>query len=256
MLSTNSSVPQSALKAVSRAIDTRIQREDAEKDGELGVPVACLADMDVMPDCAPTIVGKKMKEDGTWPDRDHRRWLARRDFTEEGALQTRRDDKVTKASGQNINTFVSDEWTLEYDLALGPRDGQGAFTSGLAEDVFVAACLADSDDKINAGTTNSATVETAALGELGELKASAAAKDGSSYEEVLASHVYARFAKDGVSKAVAAQYLAQRLERKHDDEELSTEHLRARLPKYIVDAIDHVTGAGLAANPPAEGADE
>ena len=40
-----------------------------------------------------------------------------------------------------MKTFVSDEWTLEYDLAH----------AGLAKDMWVAAHLAKEDDQINAG---------------------------------------------------------------------------------------------------------
>jgi len=228
------------------------QREDAKKDGELGVPVACLADMDVMPDCAPTIVGK-VKDEEEWPP--GRRWKVKKDFPGEG-LATRRKERDDKASGQGVKTFVSDEWTIEYDLALGPKAKDGKLTGGLAKDVFVAACLADNDDKINAGTTDRPTVEATALVQFENLSQCVKEQDDCSREEVLASEIYAKFARDGVSKAVAAQYLAERLECKHGQSELTADGLRARLPKYIVDAIDYVTGAVLAANPPAEGADE
>ena len=67
----------------------------------------------------------------------------------------------------------------------------------------------------------------------------AVSKEGCTLEEVVASHVYARFAKDGVSKAVAAQYLAERLSRKSEPTPIQW---RQRLPKYITEAIDYVTG--------------
>ena len=85
-------------------------------------------------------------------------------------------------------------------------------------------------------------------------KAAAAAKDGwngCTAEEILASHVYAKFAKNGVSKAIAAQYLAGRLQRKQEEGKLTPDELRARLPTYLTDAIDYVTNAGdLAKAPP------
>jgi len=34
-------------------------REDPAKDGVINIPVACVTDMDVMPDMAPWIVGKR-----------------------------------------------------------------------------------------------------------------------------------------------------------------------------------------------------
>jgi putative ATP-dependent endonuclease of OLD family len=67
---------------------------------------------------------------------------------------------------------------------------------------------------------------------------------------VLAANVYAKFGRDGVSKAIAAQYLAERLQIKVENEKLTASSLRKRLPKYLVEAIDYVTGGKeVAANP-------
>lgn len=65
-------------------------------------------------------------------------------------------------------------------------------------------------------------------------------------EEVIASHVYAKFAKDRVSKPIAAQYLAERLQKQLDDGKLTSEQLRNRLPVYLIQAIEYVTGSSLA----------
>ncbi len=89
-----------------------------------------------------------------------------------------------------------------------------------------------------------------------QLSASAVATEDSSREEVLASRIYAKFAKDEVSKPVAAQYLAERLERKWKSGELTAASLGGRLPRYITNAIDYVTGAAPAAVLPAEVANE
>jgi len=43
-----------------------------------------------------------------------------------------------------------------------------------------------------------------------------------------------------VSKAIAAQYLAERLERRIKDGELTPETLKASLPSYLVTAIEYV----------------
>jgi len=217
------------------------QRQNAEKDVQLDIPVACVTDMDVMPDCAPVIIGK-IKED-EWPETNSRRWRAKRDIGDENALATHRNEKDAKASGQFVKSFISDEWTLEYDLALGPKDKEGTFPCGLTEDVFVTACLAEEDDAINAKKKTVAEVETAAAQTFTDLKAAAVAKDGCSAEEVLASSIYAKFAKDGISKAIAAQYLAERLRSKHKNGQLTSDDLRKRLPTYLIEAIDYVTGA-------------
>ncbi|MDP3000009.1 MAG: AAA family ATPase [Bryobacterales bacterium] len=218
------------------------QRKDAQKDGILDIPVACVTDMDVMPDCAPLILGK-LKEGDEWPETDRRRWRAKRDIGNETALDAHRGVKTAKASGQSVKTFVSDKWTLEYALALGPEAKDGGFPLGLAEDVYVAANLADHDDAINAGNIQAAEVVTTAADQFAALKREAVAEDGCAAEEVLATKVYARFAKDGVSKPVAAQYLAERLTSKYGKGEITAEGLRARLPRYLTQAIDYVTGS-------------
>ena len=213
-----------------------------EQDEQLAIPVACVTDMDVMPDCAPVIIGK-FEEGANWPEKDNRRWRAKKDFTGETTLTAYRDEKTAKASGQSVMTFISDEWTLEYDLALGPKDEKGNFHGGLAEDVFVAACLADEDGNINAKKKQAADVEMVAVIEFAELKTAAAEKEGCTVEEVIASNVYVKFAKDEVSKAIAAQYLAERLQSKRKDGQLTSDDLRKRLPTYLTSAIDYVTGA-------------
>lgn len=219
------------------------QRRNPKKKGEqLDIPVACLTDMDVMPDCAPAIIWK-MKDGEAWPETKNRRWRVRRDFSEENPLTAFRDEKIAKASGQSVKTFVSDAWTLEYDLALGSKDKNGTFLDGLTEDVFVAACLADEDDAINAEKKGAAAIEKTAVKEFAALKAAVAAKDGCATEEVLAANVYAKFARDGVSKAIAAQYLAERLQSKSKNGQLTSHDLRKRLPPYLTKAIDYVTGA-------------
>jgi len=217
------------------------QRKNTTEDGELDIPVACVTDMDVMPDCAPVILGKVNNGD-PWPDITYRRWRAKRDFGNGSSLEDRRKTIEVKASGQKVKTFVSDEWTLEYDLALGPKDSDGKFPGGLAEDVFVAAFLAASDDALNAGTKKLSDVESSVLREFSKLKEDATASDECAAEEVLASQVFAKFAKDGVSKPIAAQYLAERLQTRHDKGELTADELCSLLPKYLLQAIEYVTG--------------
>jgi len=207
-----------------------LQRKD-EQDKLLGIPVACLTDMDVMPNCAPAFLGL-LKEDGSPPA--NRRWKTRADFEGKNAKETleeRRKRLCEKASGQSVETFVSDEWTLEYDLAL----------CGLAEDVYVAACLAETDDKLNEGKTRYDVVVETALAAFATLGGSTLDTTGCSDEEALALSVYASFTRDGVSKPIAAQYLAERLLVRHDKGELSPDVLQKTLPRYLVRAIEHVT---------------
>lgn len=201
-------------------------REDEAKDGTINIPVACITDMDVMPDNAPWIVGK-LEAGQLVPVRppSKRQWRIKADFPGD-ELEQRRAERKEKASGQKVETFVADEWTLEYDLAF----------HGLGKYVYRAASLALADDRLNAGTiTQAATLDAADAAYQGLANA---AHD----QSTLASHVYALFEADGASKAIGAQYLAELLEKEVTEGALDAEGLRARLPPYVVAAIAHVTG--------------
>jgi putative ATP-dependent endonuclease of OLD family len=225
------------------------QRREIQRDDQLDVPVACITDMDVMPDCAPLILGK-INEADDWPATSGRRWRAKKDIADLGA---HRKAKRDKAMGQFVKTFVSDEWTLEYDLALGPTDSNGDFALGLAQDVYVAACLAERDDQLDTklisgspsqpsllDESNVQAVVQAALTDFARIRTESQNTEGCSAEEVIACRIYAKFA-NGASKAIAAQHLADRLYSQFQSGELSADSLRVRLPKYLIDAIDYVT---------------
>jgi len=209
-------------------------REDEAQDGAINVPVACITDMDVMPDNAPWIVGKL--EDGQpIPVRppSKRQWRIKADFPGD-ELEQRRAERKAKASGQKVETFVADEWTLEYDLAF----------HGLGKHVYLAASLALADARLNVGTmTQAATLDAADA-------AYQALVNAAHDQPTLASHVYALFEADGASKSIGAQYLAGLLEKEIAAGAIDAEGLRARLPPYVVAAIAHVTGPFPA--PPAE----
>jgi putative ATP-dependent endonuclease of OLD family len=216
------------------------QRSDPMR-GLLDIPVACITDMDVMPDVAPEILGR-VSPGTAWPALSPRRWRAKRDFPTSADLTAHRTAKISKIEGQAVKAFVSDEWTLEYDLALGPKSNDGTYPCGLAKDVFIASFLADADDKICSGITTVAAEEVRAEAEYQSLLTSLPAQP--SREETLASKVYARFS-DGASKPIAAQYLAERFLIQFEAGTLTTASLRSALPKYIVDAIDYATGQSV-----------
>jgi len=218
------------------------QRQSPEKEGALDIPVACLTDMDVMPDCGPEIIGL-LKDSDAWPEKKGRRWLARRDFENAESLCAYRDQKAGKASGQSVKTFVSDEWTLEYDLAFGRRDGKEGVSGGIPEDVFVAACLAEEHEPLCSGKRTVEDVVTEAVEQFAVINASVqSCANAIEIREKLACQVYSKFVKDRVSKAVAAQYLAERLMSRCGSGKIAVEAFRALLPKYLVGAIDYVTG--------------
>jgi len=197
-------------------------RRDDEIDSYINVPVACLTDLDVMPDCAPEITGK-VKPGDDWPK--GRRWKAVKDFTPLQLLQ-RRAEIEQKAHGQNVRTFVSDSWTLEYDLAF----------SGLAKEVWIASNLAQEDENICVGKVQLDDVVCNAIESFKALQRE------HTDSEVLASHIYAQFTTGTrASKTITAQYLAERLENNYGNNEEGRAELSDQLPQYIIDAIKYVT---------------
>tara|TARA_R110002073_G_scaffold120601_2_gene262693 strand:- start:30510 stop:32558 length:2049 start_codon:yes stop_codon:yes gene_type:complete len=200
------------------------QRSDAGADGTIGIPVSCLTDLDVMPDCAPEIVGV-VKAGEAHPEKANRRWRKKGDFTAD-ELNARRGELNAKADGQNVATFVADEWTLEYDLAF----------SGLAEEVWVAAQLARSDDKLNEGKANRFKIVRGAKKSFNEMEMNCGTP------EEICSRVYALFTTGSkASKSICAQYLSEILEWKLRRKHFTSDDLIGKLPRYVVSAINHVS---------------
>lgn len=200
-------------------------REDPARDGVINIPVACVTDMDVMPDNAPWIVGR-LEAGQPVPviPPSKRQWRIKADFPG-NTLGQRRADRRAKATDQNVETFVADEWTLEYDLAF----------HGLGKHVFRAASLALADQRLNAGTAVQTDVIAAADAAYKTIT------DPAPDRETLGSHVYALFEAEGASKAIAAQYLADLLEKEVKAGTLDAYTLRSHLPPYVAAAIAHVT---------------
>lgn len=206
-----------------------LQRQDATK-GVLAIPTACLADMDVMPDCAPVILDLVATDaDPKWTS-SRRKWRVKKEFGTNAAEQlvglTAKRTKFCVGDAQNVKTFVADEWTLEYDLAF----------AGLTEEVYIAAVLAANDDPLNDAKKTRDAVEVDAKADYAALVAVAAGS-----RDVLCSHVYEMFSSKRASKAIAAQYLAELLTERMTKGEIDAAWLAARLPSYIKDAITFAT---------------
>jgi len=206
---------------------------------KLSVPVACIADMDVMPDCAPTILGLVAGDDDEKWSSSKRRWKALRDFggngkTQEQALEEWRA-RLRSVDGQSVKTFVADHWTLEYDLAF----------CGFAEDVYVAASLAINDDPLNEEKKQRADVEAAA-----RVAFKAIETDANGDRAALCTRIYRLFHSGGASKAIAAQYLAEAFAKAGEVAEFDKAAFAAKLPRYIVDAITHVKSPSSTLAPP------
>ena len=205
------------------------QRKDQEAP-TIGVPVACLTDLDVMPDCAPEILGLvKGDEDEKWQS-GKRRWKAVRDFGGDAEQRKRRLAKLRKRlkknDGQSVQTFVADHWTLEFDLAH----------CGLAEQVYVAASLAKNDGPLNEDKKNREDIISKAEAEFKTLKAESGG-DG----EALCSKIYYLFHSNAASKAIAAQYISELLPQYCEQGGMDAAGFRKMLPSYLVNAIDYVT---------------
>jgi putative ATP-dependent endonuclease of OLD family len=219
-----------------RRFSSIFQRSD-ESAPKLTIPVACVADMDVMPDCAPTILGLVDSDgDEKWKS-SKRRWKALRDFGGDGKSQKKALDdwreRLRSKDGQSVKTFVSDHWTLEYDLAF----------CGLAEEVYVAAALAMNDDPINAEKKRQADVDTASRLAFKEME-----MEANGDRTVLCTQVYQLFHSRVASKAVAAQYLAEILSKEGDSPGFDKASFASKLPSYIVGAIKHVNRSASVPN--------
>lgn len=222
-----------------RRFSSIFQRRD-DTAPQLSIPVACVADMDVMPDCAPVILGLVAADDDEKWKSPKRRWKALRDFggggkTQEQALAEWRA-RLQSCDGQSVKTFVSDHWTLEYDLAF----------CCLAEEVYVAASLATNDDPLNAERKKRADVEAFARTAFSEMQAAVGGD-----RAALCTCVYQLFHSGDASKAIAAQYLAEAMAKTGEAEAFNRAAFAAKLPRYIVDAIAFVTGRATASTAPA-----
>ena len=200
------------------------QRRDIARSGQLTIPVACVTDMDVMPNCGKSITKKDLSTKGELG---------------ESGLQQKRIELGRKTTGQTVRTFIANEWTLEYDLAY----------FGLAEEVYRAARLAKMDEVLakNGEGLDEKMIEAEKEKTLTAFKklvqeaqdqTSNDLTDGCSCQEYLATRVYALFTSGTkASKTISAQYLAGALENK----QLTRDAWREVLPPYLVEAIDYVT---------------
>lgn len=195
------------------------------------IPVACVADVDVMPDCAPVLLGLVTGDDDERWKGSKRRWKAQRDFGADAKARERALGELRKRiqakDGQMVKTFVADHWTLEYDLAF----------CGLAQEVYVAASLAVNDDPLNDARKKQVDVEQDARVAFEKLQSEA-----NGDREMLCTRVYQLFHSGRASKAVAAQYLAEALVKAAAAADFCRSAFKAKLPHYLIDAISHAKG--------------
>lgn len=178
-------------------------------DGAVPVPVALIPDRDIPPDAAAGLVGEDRATEGGW----------------EADALTAHAQSLTRHEGGTVRSFPSAQWTLEYDLARQPA---------LAVLVHQAIQTA----KGRAGKSRPQIIEEAR----GEVEAWQA--DGARTPDDIAVLIFTPLHKRQVSKAIVAEQLAALIEELPDN----ADAFRAKLPAYLVAAIEYVTPMPEAAN--------
>ncbi len=169
----------------------------------LPIPVALVPDRDVPPDAARALIG---------PDRDVESNL---NVEEKKALmETLRQDE-----GGNVSAFPSEQWPLEFDLARQP---------GLALLMYKAIQIAK-----GRGQKTAEVIASEVASELAAMR-----QPGDKSADDIAVEIFAPLHKKQVSKAMVAERLAALIDALPD----SAESFTAKLPAYLVRAINHVTG--------------
>jgi len=200
----------------------RVFRRKPLPDGtpapSIPIQVACIADRDILPDCARKVSdlddgSGKPRFEADLPDEAARaKWLDGK----------RRDD------GENVRTFVSDHWTLEYDLAH----------AGLGRSLHTAIALARDEARLDKqGGSSTDEERRAAISKAEESWNQLDQEVGNRQDakEYLSWKVYEPLLRS-VSKPITAQHLASLLASG------ASKDLLASIPDYIRGAIGYVTG--------------
>lgn len=184
----------------------RYSRIFQRKDGEaMPIRVACIADRDIPSDAAVYTDRKKESE-------------------HEAAEIKEIITKLKENDSGHVQTFVSPKWTLEHDLAY----------CGLAPCVHASIQLAKKA-KNKSGCLSEEEKKSTVNNALKTYKCWK--KEGLTTDEI-AAKIYEPLYKKQASKAETAQFLAELLDKLRP----SPERMRSRLPGYVVEAIDFVTG--------------
>lgn len=182
----------------------RYSRIFQRKTGDaIAVPVALIPDRDIPPQEAKTLVG----------DRETENELTKCDIAA-------RVEALRRDVGDPVQAFIADCWTLEFDLAL---------QSEFAESVHQAVQLAK--------TTSRKPERLAKIIEDASVTYAGWKNEGLS-TTAIAVKIYEPVYKKKVSKAEVAEQLAAILRKRTD----TPDELRDQLPRYLVRAIEYVTG--------------
>lgn len=189
----------------------------------LPVKVACLGDLDIVPNDVSYVQGRQDKIRASTPlPKDRKEHPKRKveDYTTAEIIEARQA-KVDRAKGGSTEVFIADHWTLEYDL----------LRSGLAKATFCAIHLARAEG--TKGFLRQPEYDK-------ELKAAENAYDAlaaKESQEAIASTGYQPLHAKTVSKAVVAQYLASLI----GSGKFGTgDAFFAMLPPYLQLAFEHL----------------
>jgi putative ATP-dependent endonuclease of OLD family len=182
----------------------------------MSIPVACITDRDIVPDTATYV---------TKPANGKKRFAADYAAGEAAAVVKRKIDRVEAADDPAVRVFVSNYWTLEYDLAM----------TGLTKVMFLAISLGETEKSRG----ERLTVEDEALVLAAASAAWPALQEKHAVAEVLAMEVYQPLYEKAASKAVVAQFAAKLL--RTGNYGVGDELLNA-LPLYLKAALRHLTG--------------
>ncbi|MHC0614163.1 MULTISPECIES: ATP-dependent nuclease [Komagataeibacter] len=174
-----------------------------KKGKAIPIPVALIPDRDIPPKEAKSLVGERKTENE----------LNLKEI--EARLKTLKRDV-----GDPVDAFIADSWTLEFDLALQPK---------LAQSVHQAVQLAKSSSRRPEFLAEIVTKADEVYAKW--------VKNGLNAAEI-AVNIYQPVHDKKTSKAEVAEQLAAILRKREDN----SEEMRECFPRYLVRAIDYVTG--------------
>jgi len=190
---------------------------------QIRINIACVTDRDIVPDTITYIDGRLDKEKKKIPLPKRRRRHPNRkesDFTPAELIENL-SSRRAKAEGGNVRVFLSDYWTLEYDL----------LRSELGEAMFIAIQMARAEGK------------KGFLSEDNFMKINAAAKTRwqtlslVTNAEEMAAEAYEPLQDESVSKAITAQYFSRLVD--SGDYGKGDEFIE-KLPTYLKEAFQHI----------------
>ncbi|PIC80707.1 ATP-dependent endonuclease [Sporosarcina sp. P18a] len=182
-------------------------------EGILDIPVSCITDNDIKPD-----IYKSVEKDTE----------TKSDLNRIKTIDQRRKEKEERIQGQFVKLFISPEWTLEYDIALG----------GLQKELFTAVLQAEKIQNSNRyGLTEKKINE---VDQTIEKQYEEWTMKGTSTEEKAFYIYHDLMLEKGISKAITAQCLAGIL-KNADKNEIQSRILGDKYLEYLVNAISYVT---------------